>query len=321
MKSPALDAAVLDGRREGASSSGVRATVSGFVWAGLSVAVLAGWFVVTRAGFRQELRIWDVIALRFGGGALFLTPVLIFGPLKLPLREWLPGIVLAALWGAPFILMVGMGLQSTTAAVASSVTPALMPVFAGFMAWGFFAEIPRKRQLCGYALICTGLVALAHGYASNSGQYASTGIIALIVAAAMWALYALRMRRTRLTSLQAAALICFWSALFYLPFYIGLGHSTLARTPVPELLLQSFYQAVMMSMVAIFAFNRAVLALGARAAAAIIALIPVVASALAIPVLGEWPSLQSSVAIFIIPIGVALSIVTSHQNTTTGELT
>ena len=33
----------------------------------------SGWFVVTRLGFRHELRVWDIIALRFGEGAILLT--------------------------------------------------------------------------------------------------------------------------------------------------------------------------------------------------------------------------------------------------------
>ena len=52
---------------------------------GLSVAVLSGWFVVTRLGLRHDLRVWDVIALRFGDGALLLTPALLVGPIRLPL--------------------------------------------------------------------------------------------------------------------------------------------------------------------------------------------------------------------------------------------
>jgi hypothetical protein len=104
----------------------------GVIWGGLAVVVLSGWFVVARLGLRQDLRVWDVMALRFGEGALFLTPVLLVGPLRLRVQAWPSGIILALLWGAPFILLVGLGLQATSATMTSTVTPALMPVFAGF---------------------------------------------------------------------------------------------------------------------------------------------------------------------------------------------
>jgi drug/metabolite transporter (DMT)-like permease len=181
------------------------------------------------------------------------------------------GFILAFLWGAPFILLVVVGLQATSATLTASVTPTLMPVFAGLIAWGFLGEVPRKRQLYGYVLIVAGLLALVWDYISAEGRIDMSGAAALVAAAVMWALYTLRLRRSTLTPLQAAALICFWSAMFYLPIYFGLGLSGLARVSAQELLFQSFYQGILMSAVAIFAFNRAVFALGPRAAAAIIA--------------------------------------------------
>src|ERR1700758_5081868 len=140
------------------------------MWGGLAVVVLSGWFVVTRVGLRQDLRVWDVMALRFGEGALFLTPVLIIGPLRMRARAWPSGIILALLWGAPFILLVGLGLQATSATMTSTVTPALMPVFAGFVAWTFFGERPSRRQLSGYGMIAAGLFALVCVYVQAEGR-------------------------------------------------------------------------------------------------------------------------------------------------------
>jgi drug/metabolite transporter (DMT)-like permease len=283
----------------------------GVIWAGVSVAILSGWFVVTRLGLHHELRIWDVLALRFGEGALFLTPALLVGPSRLPPRAWIQGLLLAGLWGAPFILLVALGLQLTTATLTSTVTPTLMPVFAGFIAWAFLGEVPSLRRLVGYALIVGGLLALVYGYVNATGAIDTAGSAALIGAAVLWALYTMRLRRTSLTPFQAAALICFWSAVFYLPFYIGLGLPNLGKASGAELLFQSFYQGVLMSIVAIYAFNRAVVSLGARAASAIIALVPVTATTLAFPVLGELPPLISAAAICVIALGVIFAAANS----------
>jgi drug/metabolite transporter (DMT)-like permease len=54
-------------------------------------------------------------------------------------------------------------------------------------------------------------------------------------------------------------------------------------------------------------FNRAVSLLGSGAATAIVALVPVVASLMAIPILGEIPTLIGGVAIAVIVIGVTLA--------------
>ncbi|HZC96852.1 MAG TPA: DMT family transporter, partial [Bradyrhizobium sp.] len=189
----------------------------------------------------------------------------------------------------------------------------------GFIAWTSLAERPRRRQLCGYGLIVAGLLALVYGYVGAEGHLDIGGVAALVTAAVMWALYTLRLRRTGLTSLQAAALICFWSAIFYLPLYVGFGLSNLTRASAGELLFQSVYQGVMMSVVALFAFNRAVVLLGPRAAAAIIALMPVTATLLAIPVLGEWPSWPTAAAICVIALGVVLAAASANQVNKKGE--
>jgi hypothetical protein len=57
------------------TKSGLR--LAGFAWAARSISIFSGWFVVTRFGMTHELRIWDIMALRFGGGTLVLLPFLI----------------------------------------------------------------------------------------------------------------------------------------------------------------------------------------------------------------------------------------------------
>src|ERR1700722_8401308 len=191
------------------SARDLRRVIYGFAWAALSLTILSGWFVVTRLGFRHEVGVWDVIALRFGEGAVLLTPSLVVGRFRLPLRASIRGIPLAILWGAPFIFLVGTGLRLTSATLASSIAPALMPVLAGAMGWLAFGERPRPLQISGYVLIVAGLIALVVVYASVTGPPDTLGLVYLVVAAAMWAAYTLRLRGSGLSPLQATALICF----------------------------------------------------------------------------------------------------------------
>jgi drug/metabolite transporter (DMT)-like permease len=194
-----------------------------------------------------------------------------------------------------------------------------MPVFAGVVAWTFLGERPSRRQLSGYGMIAAGLFALVGAYVRSEGRLDIGGAAALVTAAVLWAGYTLRLPRAGVTSLQAAALICFWSAIVYLPLYLGLNLSSLGRASESELVFQSIYQGVMMSVVSLFAFNRAVVLLGPRAAAVIIALVPVAATLLAIPVLGEWPSWPSAAAICILALGVGLAATSSRQADKKGE--
>ncbi|SSW67496.1 DMT family transporter [Achromobacter agilis] len=284
-----------------------RNTLRGLFWAGLSVMIFAGWFVVTRFSVTRELRLWDVTALRFGIGAIILLPVLLRSKRRISAREWLEGLLYACLWGLPFVLAVALGLQLTSAGRAAAVTPTLMPVFAGTFAWIFLKEKQGRARWCGYLAIVIGLVCMVAGGVSAHGGINPLGLIALMTAAAMWAVYTLLFRRSKLTPVQAAALICFWSAVLFLPIYILAGLSRLALASPSEIGLQAIYQGVLMSGVAIVSFNRAVALLGPSAATAIIALIPVVALLAAIPVLAELPSLGEWVALAAVVGGVLLA--------------
>jgi drug/metabolite transporter (DMT)-like permease len=123
----------------------------------------------------------------------------------------------------------------------------------------------------------------------------------------MWAIYTLLVRRSGLKPIQAAALICAWSALLFLPAYLLLGLSRFGRASAGEIALQAGYQGVLMSGVALFTYNRAISLLGSAAATAMIALLPAVASILAIPILGETPTPTEGAAIAITVIGVLLA--------------
>src|SRR3546814_13245263 len=100
------------------------------------------------------------------------------------------------------------------------------------------------------------------------------GYGALVLAAMTWAVYTVRFRSSRLSALQSAALICFWSAVIFIPVYVGWNLSRLSQASSREIVFQFVYQGVLMSGVALFAYNRAVAVLGAGAAAAMRALVP-----------------------------------------------
>jgi drug/metabolite transporter (DMT)-like permease len=289
------------------ATAAARKRVAGLLWAALAVTIFSGWFVVTRFSVTRELRIWDITALRFGVGALLLAPVLVRRRASLSATAWREGLVFAILWGMPFVLLVALGLSLTSAGQAASIAPTLMPVFAGVFAWALFREPQGRRRWIGYAAIFAGLSLLVLAGAASHGAPSVAGLGALAAAAAMWAVYTLMFRRSRLTPIESAALICFWSALLFLPAFVLLDLSRLGRASASELVLQAVYQGALMSVVAVITFNRAVSLLGSAAATAIIALLPAVASLLAVPVLGEVPSGFECAAIAVIVAGVLMA--------------
>jgi drug/metabolite transporter (DMT)-like permease len=204
-------------------------------------------------------------------------------------------------------LLVSLGLALTSAAQAAAFAPTLMPLFAGVFAWAFLRERQGQVRWLGYAAILTGLVCLVIAGIAADGAPNPVGLAALATAAAAWAVYTLLFRRSKLQPIQAAALICIWSAVLFIPVYIWLGLSRLSLASPAEIAFQALYQGLLMSVIAVVTYNRAVSLLGSSAATAIIALLPAVASLFAVPVLGETPSPMECVAIAIITFGVLLA--------------
>lgn len=223
------------------------------------------------------------------------------------LTQWGEGLVFSLLWGVPFVLLVALGLKLTSAAEAASIAPTTMPVFAGLFAWAFFKERQGPARWLGYSAILAGLACLVAVGADTRGSPSFVGIGALAAAGAMWTIYAVLFRRSRLTPIQVASLICIWSAALLLPVYLLLGLSRLGHASMNEIALQVAYQGVLMGGVVIVTFNRAISVLGASAATAIVALVPATASTLALPILRETPLPAECAAIVVFVIGVLLA--------------
>ena len=119
------------------SSNADLASISSDSW-GMARGI-AGWSVrtfrlvlVMRLGLRHDLRVWDVFALRFGDGALLLTPALLVGPKRLPL-----------------------GPRAAAAIIA------LVPVTASFLAIPFLDEWPSWLSGTAICIIAMGVAMAA----------------------------------------------------------------------------------------------------------------------------------------------------------------
>ncbi len=283
-------------------------TFAGFGWAGLAASIFAGWFVVTRFSVTHDLRIWDITLLRFGGGGVVLLPFLMIRRHHLPPRAWRTGLGLACLWGVPFVLFVALGLRLTSAGQAAAVTPCMMPVFAGLFRWLVWKQRPGRLVGLGYAGIVAGVTLMQVYGVYRGGGFHPAGLACLLTAAALWAVYTMRFPMSGLTPIQAGAMVCVWSAIIYTPIFFLSGISRLGTASLQEVFLQLIYQGGLMSVVAVIALNRAITVLGAGAATAVISLIPVIATLMAIPALGEVPPPVNILGIAMITAGVLLAI-------------
>lgn len=282
-----------------------RRLAEGIGFALIAVSLWGGWFVVTRrtVGAGGTLGPADLVALRFGIGGLLLLPVLALRLRGLGRAALVDGAVLFFAQGAPFALLISVALRYAPAGHGAALTPGTMPLFAALLGALVLGDRPGRLALAGLGLIALGALTLAGGFRDADELF---GYALFLTAAFLWAAGTVRMRRSRLTALEATALICVASLVTYIPVYLAAGLSRLAEAPVAELAIQAVYQGVLVSVVALVAFNRS-LALIGRRTPAFTALVPVIATLLAIPVLGEIPDPLHIGAILAIGAGVLLT--------------
>src|SRR5580692_10191097 len=137
--------------------------------------------------------------------------------------------------------------------------------------------------------------------------FAAFGDVLFLFAAFLTACFTVVMRQAKLDPLHVAALVSTGSLVIYLPIYLALHGTCLAQLPLAEITVQAIFQGVLVTIVSLLLYGRAVAILGASGGASFGALVPALSALIAIPLLREWPSDSDWVGIALISTGVYLT--------------
>ena len=283
--------------------------LQGAVFGLAAVSIWAGWSVFTRLAVTTSLDAWDIAALRFGVAGLLLAPVLVWRGLARDRLGWRGLAVIIAGQGAPYVLVAASGLQFAPARDQGALNPGSMPLFVALVTATVLAEklsIPRRS---GLVFIFAGVMVIIVWHAGSAAWSLSRtlGDALFLFAGFLTACFKVVMRQAKLDSLHAAALVATGSLAIYLPIYLALNGSRLALLPLAEFAFQAAFQGILVTIVGVVLYGRAVVILGASAGAAFGALVPVLSALLAIPLLSEWPDRTDWLGIALISGGVYLA--------------
>jgi drug/metabolite transporter (DMT)-like permease len=270
-----------------------------------AVCIWATWIAVTRLGVTTTLSVYDLTMLRFGAAGALLFPVVLRKGLALERLGVWRLLVLICGAGAPYVLVAASGLRLAPASHAGALLPGAMPMFVALLALVLTKERFTPTRKLGYALIASGVGAIV--FATASLGESALGHLLLLSAAFIWACYAIALRASRLDALHAAALVSTGSFILYLPIYFTLFGMRAFDAPIGDILFQTLLQGVLVSIVALFLFGKAIELLGASAGAAFAALTPPMAALLAVPILGEIPTPAEQAALLAVSAGVYLA--------------
>lgn len=286
---------------------------SGYVQGALSglaaVSIWASWSVVTRLAVTTTLNAWDIAVLRFGIAGLLLSPIVIRRGLALDRLGWCGLAVIIAGNGAPYALIAATGLKFAPAYDQGALNPGCMPLFVALIAGAVLRERLSTSRRTGLALITGGaaIILIWHGWGGAWSLSRTLGDALFLLASFLTACFTVAMRQARLEPLHATALVATGSLVVYVPIYLALYGGRLTQLTITEAAFQGFFQGVLVTIVALVLYARAVVILGASGGAAFGALVPALSALLAIPLLGEWPGEMDWLAIALISTGVYLA--------------
>lgn len=272
----------------------------------ITVAIWGAWIVLTRQAVTHSLSPSAIALLRMIAPTILLAPAIwragIFARGKIvPLIFCIIGA------GTPFVLLTATGMKYATSADFAALVSGTMPILVALISALFFKERLGWLRTLGFVCCSVGVFAIAGRSLAAADTNTSFGHLLLLWAALNYAGYTLAFRASGLTPIEATGIVAFWSLLMILPFGTMPVIEALRAGHVHEIVFQALLQGVLSGIVALVAFNTGIERLGASKGAAFTALVPVVATLLAIPILGEWPDLAAIVGVMATSLGVLLA--------------
>jgi drug/metabolite transporter (DMT)-like permease len=196
--------------------------------------------------------------------------------------------------GIAYALFVYAGFTLAPATHGAVLLSGVLPFFTALVAYFLLGERADRHRLAGLALIALGVGCMAFDQLRGS-PVSPLGDALLLAGSLCWGVYSVLLRRWQVPPWDATMGVALLSALLYLPLYLLVLPSQLATAPAGEILLQALYQGVLVVIVAMILFTRALAALGPVRLNMFMAMVPGLATLLAVPLLGEslsfWPLL------------------------------
>ncbi|GAA4893779.1 DMT family transporter [Streptomyces coeruleoprunus] len=274
----------------------------------LTVSIWAAFALSARALSTSTLLPADAALLRFGVPLVVLAPAL--WRRRRALAAVRPGAAAKIVCGAgvPFFLAAMYGGALTSAAFVGSIVPGMVPLFVSALMVARGARLPRGTQGAGLVLIAAGVVALVWRYAVPFDADVMLGSGTLLVASGLWALYTVGLREVNLDPVGSIGLLCLPSfAVIALLVAVGVLPTGLAHAEGGDVLLFLVVQGLGVGLCAGLLYAFAIRRLGAERSSVVGSLSPVAVVLLAIPLLGERPTLAVLVGVPLITAGVVLA--------------
>lgn len=276
----------------------------------LAAVLFGGYFVAGRHGALMGLLPADLVSLRYiGSGLLFAPFVFSRGIGDLGGVGWLRGTVLTFCAGAPYALVILLGLHFAPAAHGAVLNPSLTPISGILLSRLILGDrIPRGAYI-GIPITFFGLILVAGAAFWSTGPNVWLGDAILVCSGTCYGLFTVVLRRWQITAVSAVAAMNVLSTLLWIPAYgILTGFKPLFAAPGGEVIGQILFQGVLAGGLAVVLYVRAIPVLGASRTSMFPALTPVFGTLLAALVLDEHVSALQMAGIATVVLGMLAAL-------------
>ncbi|MFD9727613.1 DMT family transporter [Streptomyces sp. NPDC059072] len=274
----------------------------------VTVAIWAAFALSARALSASSLLPADAALLRFGVPLVVLAPALWRRRHRIAAVRPSAAIKIVCGAGVPFFLAAMHGGALTSAAFVGSIVPGMVPLFVSALMIARGRSVPRGTQAVGLVLIAAGVAALVWRYVVPVDTDVLLGSGILLVASGLWALYTVGLKEVDLDPVGSIGLLCLPSfAVIGLLVLTGVLPTGLAHAAGSDILMFLVVQGLGVGLCAGLLYAFAIRRLGAERSSVVGSLSPVAVVLLAVPVLGESPTVAVLVGVPLITTGVVLA--------------
>jgi drug/metabolite transporter (DMT)-like permease/uncharacterized protein YjiS (DUF1127 family) len=278
----------------------------GVLCALMVIVFYSSFALVSRLGLTSSLGALDLAAVRFGvSGALLLPVVLRYRLQHLRLTD---AVRLALLGGLGFVLLCYVGFGLAPAAHGGVLVHGCLPLFTFILIRLNGAGTRSHLEMLGIGLIATGVLMMLAETISTTSPQQLLGDACLLAASLFWASYGMLAARLRVSPLHATALVSCISMCLFLPMYAAWPDKKLFVAPLNDVIVQVIFQGLLIGVGSILAYTRAIGALGPVGIALFSAAVPGLTALIAIPLLGEVPTLLSTAGVAATTIGMLVGL-------------
>lgn len=267
--------------------------------------------VVSRQSVTDGLSAGDVTILRFLAASLVLLPFALkrLKPFPVGKLGWTRALILTALVGPAYSLLLVGGAHFAPALHSSVITPGLIPVATALLAVFVLGDRISMLRVVGLAIIVAGVAVFSFEAMANTPtrEGAWIGDLLFVLIALLWSIFGLLARRWGADAVEVTMATCLLS-LPLLPLLALVQPVNLLSVPLPAIALQAFYQGVLVGAGALFLYTQSVAILGAGRAALFLPLVPVITALAGAILLGEQASALEIAGMALAVIGMVVAL-------------